>query len=204
MAEPRSPQQSEDPDADALAAFRAGDAGAFDLLVNRHDRRIHRLAHRILGDTDAALDAAQETFVRAWRALGAFHGASRFSTWLTRIAINTCRNELRRRRTTKHARLLSLDERLAGTEVPRSETLPAPGPGAHEASRGHEVKEAFQAAMGELEAEEREVLVLREVEDLSYEDIAAILDVALGTVRSRLHRARESLRRRMAGVLEGS
>jgi RNA polymerase sigma-70 factor (ECF subfamily) len=202
VSEPQEHPSARDPDLEALEAFRAGDPAAFDRLVTRHERRIFRLACRILGDREAALDAAQETFVRAWRALARFQGASLFSTWLTRIAINQCRNELRRRRTAKHARPLSLDARVPGTETARRDLLPGAGPDGYEATRGSEVRRAFEAALTEVDPEDREVLVLREVEDLSYEGIAAVLDVAIGTVRSRLHRARTELRRRMSAVLD--
>jgi RNA polymerase sigma-70 factor (ECF subfamily) len=195
------PPGRDDPDASAVAAARRGDGPAFDLLVRRHEGRILRLACRLVGDSDAALDAAQETFVRAWRGLPRFEGASRFSTWITRIAINQCRNELRRRRTLKHARPLSLEDRVAGSELTRGETIEDRGPQASDVARASEVARAFEAALGAIDADDREVLVLREVEDLSYEAISEVLDVAVGTVRSRLHRARAALRGRMGEVL---
>lgn len=193
-----------DPDFDALEAFRAGDSDAFDLLVTRHQGRIFRLAYRILGNREGALDAAQETFVKAWKALGRFKGEARFSTWLTRIAINQCRNELRKRSTVKHTQPLSLDDRLPGTELSRGETLAGGGASAWETARGQEVRLAFTAVMRDLEPESREVLILTEVESLSYEGVAELLDVPVGTVRSRLHRARAEVRRRMAAVLGSS
>jgi len=191
-----------DPDREAVEAFRAGDEGAFDLLVLRHQDRIVRLARRLVGDPESALDAAQETFVKAWRALTRFQGASLFSTWLTRIAINQCRNELRRRRTVKHTRPLSLDVEVPGSDVSRKDTLEASDPDAYEMARGREVGEACRAALDRLEPDAREILLLREVEGMSYEDMAAVLDVAVGTIRSRLHRARSELRRLVAGVLD--
>jgi RNA polymerase sigma-70 factor (ECF subfamily) len=202
VAETRTRPFSNDPDREAVQAFRDGDPGAFDLLVLRHQDRIFRLACRLVGDPESALDAAQETFVKAWRALDRFEGAARFSTWLTRIAINQCRNELRRRRTVKHTRPLSLDASRPGSEVTIRETLAADGPDAWEVERGREVGAACRQALTQLDPEAREILMLREVEDLSYEDMAEVLDVAVGTIRSRLHRARRELRRRMAGVLD--
>ncbi len=104
----------------------------------------------------------------------------------------------------KHTRPLSLDARIPGSESEEThrETLVAAGPDGYEATRGNEVQRAFETALAEVDAEDREVLVLRDVEDLSYESIAEVLDVAIGTVRSRLHRARTALRRRMAPVLD--
>ncbi len=196
-----NPIPSPDPDREALAAFRAGDAGAFDDLVHRHQTRVFRLARRLLGDADAALDAAQEAFVKAWRALPRFKGEARFSTWLTRITINQCRNELRKRGTVKHTRPLSLDDNVPGTELRRSESLAGSPAEPWLEARGQEVSAAFHEALAGLDPEAREILVLKEVEALSYEDMAAVLDVPTGTIRSRLHRARAELRRRMERVL---
>ncbi len=116
MTETTIPPHPRDEDLDLIEAFRRGEQGAFDLLVRRHEARVWRLACRLLGDSDAALDAAQEAFVKAWKALPRFKGESRFSTWLTRIAITQCRNELRRRRTVKHTQPLSLDAIPAGSD----------------------------------------------------------------------------------------
>ncbi|MFO0934725.1 MAG: sigma-70 family RNA polymerase sigma factor [Planctomycetota bacterium] len=193
-----------DPDLDLVEAVRRGSSAAFDDLVRRHEARIVRLCGRILGDADAALDAAQEAFVRAWRGLARFAGEARFSTWLTRIAINQCRNELRRRRTVKHQTLLSLDAARpddGGADVALVATLPASGPSPFEEARGREVAAALAVALTELDDEAREVLLLRDAEHLSYDDIAEVLEVPIGTVRSRLHRARSDLHRRLAPTL---
>ena len=204
MTEPTIPPATRDPDLDLIEAFRRGQGGAFDLLVHRHEGRVFRLACRLLGDSDAALDAAQEAFVKAWKALPRFKGDSRFSTWLTRIAINQCRNELRRRRTVKHTQPLSLDAQAPEGDRTTGDSVAAPGAEPWEEARGREVGRALQAVLAELDGESREVLCLRDVEDLSYEEIAEILDVPLGTVRSRLHRARAEVRRRLSSVLEDS
>ena len=208
--EPNETPNGRDADLELVEASRRGVPGAFDALVRRHEARVARLSTRILGDADAALDAAQETFVRAWKAIKTFAGDALFSTWLTRIAINQCRNELRRRRTVKHTQPLSLD-------APRShhggapdassalvDGLMSPTSDPYEAARGHEVESALSSALAELDDEAREVLLLSDAEALSYDDIAAILDVPVGTIRSRLHRARSDLHRRMAPVLSGS
>lgn len=198
-----------DPDLDLVEAVRRGSSAAFDDLVRRHEARVVRLCGRILGDADAALDAAQEAFVKAWRGLARFAGEARFSTWLTRIAINQCRNELRRRRTVKHQHLLSLDATGRdfgrsdgdGTDVALVATLPASGPTPFEEARGREVAAALAVALTELDDEAREVLLLRDAEHLSYDDIAEVLEVPIGTVRSRLHRARSDLHRRLLPTL---
>ena len=207
--EPNESPNARDPDLEHVEASRRGVPGAFDVLVRRHEARIARLATRILGDADAALDAAQETFVRAWKAIGSFAGDARFSTWLTRIAINQCRNELRRRRTVKHTQPVSLDApssrhgASSDSESSLVDSIAGTTPDPFDAARGREVEAALSGALEELDDEAREVLMLRDAEALSYEDIAAILDVPVGTIRSRLHRARRDLHRRMAPVLEG-
>ena len=200
MRQPQTLPDSRDPDLDVLEAFRAGDPGAFDQLVARHQSRIYRLCCRLLSDRDAALDAAQEAFIKAWRALPRFKGNARFSTWLTRIAINQCRNELRKRGTVKHTRPLSLDDSVPGTDMARVDTLEAGEPGAYDTLRGEEVRAAFVTVLAEIDSDSREVLMLKEVEALSYEGMAEVLDVPVGTVRSRLHRARAEVRQRMAAV----
>lgn len=185
-----------------MRAFQGGQPGAFDLLMGRHQGRVYRLACRILGDVEAALDAAQEAFVRAWRALPGFKGEAAFSTWLTRITINQCRNELRRRRTLKHTRPLSLDAPGADGVTTAGEQLAAADAQAWERAGGLESASALRELIQQLDPEAREILVLREAEALSYEDIAEILAVPVGTVRSRLHRARAELKRRLSGVVE--
>jgi RNA polymerase sigma-70 factor (ECF subfamily) len=190
-----------DPDQEALEACRRGDRGAFDVLVERHHRRFFRLAMRLLGDEEAALDAAQDTFLKAWRGLVGFEGGALFTTWLTRIAINQCRNELRRRATLKHGRLSSLDAPGADGQPSAAESLPARELGVADSLQGRELRVAFEAVVQGLDATDREVLILKEVEDLAYEEIAEVLDLPVGTVRSRLHRARAELRRRIVPVL---
>ena len=201
VKQPQGTGSSSDPDLDALHAFRAGVDGAFDLLVQRHHARVVRLAVRVLGERDVALDVAQEVFVKAWRALPRFEGNSRFLTWLTRIAINQCRNELRKRGTVKHTQPVSLHDPVPGTEQTRDQMLPAATPEPRAMLERNETRQALRDAMAALSPEAREVLVLKEVEALSYEGIAEILTVPVGTVRSRLHRARSELRERIAVVL---
>jgi RNA polymerase sigma-70 factor (ECF subfamily) len=201
VGEPSTPHSIRDPDQEALEACRRGERAAFDVLVERHHRRVFRLCVRLLSDEEGALDAAQETFVKAWRALARFEGGALFTTWLTRIAINTCRNELRRRGTKKHARPRSLEEPVPGTDVVRGDTLAAPTRPPWEEARGRELRAAFEEVLAALDPEDREVLLLKEVEGLSYEDMAEVLGIPTGTVRSRLHRARAEVRRRIAPVL---
>lgn len=164
-------------DAHLVAAARSGDVPAFELLVARHQKRVFRVALRMLGDAAEAEDAAQDTFVAAWRALGRYRGEGAFSTWLYRIAVNKCLDRLAARRVTE-----PLDDRVAS----------AIG-GPEEIAQGHARFAALIRALAALSGEQRAALVLRELEGLSYEEVAAVLGVTVAAVKGRLHRARAEL-----------
>ena len=176
-----------DQDAPLVARARAGDRSAFSRLVERHHRRIFNTAYRMVGDREAAADLTQETFLAAWRALGGFEERARFSTWITKIAMNRCRNARR------SPALSRMDPLVADPPAD-----PAKGPEAAVGDR--ELAAHLERALGEIDPAHREVLVLREIEGLSYEAVAGILDVEEGTVKSRLHRARAALREKLRGV----
>jgi RNA polymerase sigma-70 factor (ECF subfamily) len=176
-----------DQDAPLVGRAKRGDREAFSRLVERHHRRVFGTAHRMLGDREAAADITQDTFLAAWRALEGFEERARFSTWITKIAMNRCRNALRAPEAARTGPLL--------TDPPGD---PARGPEAAVGDR--EVAAHLERALGRIDAEHREILVLREIEGLSYDAIAEILDLEAGTVKSRLHRARAALRERLRGV----
>jgi RNA polymerase sigma-70 factor (ECF subfamily) len=187
----------EDPDLDRVRRARAGDQGAYEQLVLAHQRRAFNVAYRILGDYEEALDLTQEAFIQAHRSLGQFRGEARFGSWLLAIAVNQCRNRLKhwkRRARTRHD---SLSEPVGeeGSELHRE--LPDPGATAIEALEGRQLEELVREEMKHLDAEYRTVLVLRELQDLAYEDISRMLGVPVGTVKSRLHRGRAELRERL-------
>lgn len=158
-------------------AARAGDLDAFETLVRRHQGAVYRLALRMLGSEADAEDVAQETFVQAWRSLARFRGQSAFGTWLFRIATNRCLNVVAARRVT-----VTLEEHHIAVGADPNET----------AQRQARLQ-ALIAAMLELPAEQRAALVLRELEGLSYEEIANVLDISLSAVKGRIHRARLAL-----------
>jgi RNA polymerase sigma-70 factor (ECF subfamily) len=183
-----------------VARARAGDPTAFDDLVLRFQDRVYNMSYRILGNREDALDISQEVFLTAFRALERFESRSSFGTWIYRVTVNRCRDELRRRGSRKHARPYSLDaaEEDGRALEPRSKD-PAPAERAATAET-----QAFVArAIGELPEDAREVLVLRDTEDLSYDEIAEALEIPVGTVRSRLNRARTLLRERLRPILGG-
>ena len=175
---------------------RAGDQDAFGTLVEDNQRRIYSLCLRMTGDREEAADLTQEAFLNAWRGLGSFQGESSFSTWVYRLAANACIDSLRRRRRQREAmgELLSLDESWEEGESARWEAAdPAPTP--QQALEGRELREAVEDGLRRLPDHYRQVLVLRELSGLSYQEIAGSLELDLGTVKSRIARARLALRK---------
>lgn len=175
-------------DDELVARTQAGDKVAFDLLVRKYQYRVTKLVSRYVSDSEA-LDVAQETFIKAYRALKGFRGNSAFYTWLYRIAINTAKNHLvaRGRRPANQdidvadAELYGHTERLSHSDTPEALLL------------GEEVQNTVLRAIHELPSDLRTAILLREIEGLSYEDIAEAMDCPIGTVRSRIFRARAAI-----------
>lgn len=180
----------------AVERTLAGDREAFGELVERWQGRIHGAIVRMIRDRELARDLTQDTFLRAYQKLGGFKGGAAFGTWLYSIALNVVRSEIRRRSALKNRPPLSLDA-LGGTEDGAEYDPPDDGPTAVERLITQEQCEALLAAVAELDADQREVIVLREFQGLGYEQIAEAVGVPIGTVRSRLFRARNELRRRL-------
>jgi len=173
-----------------LARLKAGDTKAFEILVMTYQHRVFSIALRMLGSRAEAEDIAQDTFLRAHRAIGDFRGEARLGTWLYGIASRLCLN-----------RLASAPRRLERADDAALLRLPAPAADAAGALERGELAAALQEAIAELPEERRIVVVLRDLEGLSYEDIAATLGLELGTVRSRLHRARNDLKAKLERFL---
>jgi RNA polymerase sigma-70 factor (ECF subfamily) len=188
---------------DALLVERVkrGDTRAFDMLVVKYQRRVERLIGRMVRDVDLVPDIAQETFIRAYRALPQFRGDSAFYTWLYRIAVNTAKKalvELKRDPVMTEAARAKNDE---GDETSRAdnELTVAETPEAVLASK--QVAAAVNAAIEGLSEELRQAIMLREIEGLSYEEIAEVMNCPIGTVRSRIFRAREAIAERLRPLL---
>ncbi len=179
-------------DAQLVRRSRDGDTAAFGRLVERHQDYIYNAVFHLVGDELRAESLAQEVFVRAFEALDGFEGRAKFTTWIYGIMLNTVRSFWRRsgRRT-----VFSLD-RPAGDDAPRP-YLPAEGDGPVEAALRREDLQAVRGAIGDLEDEMREIIVLRDIQGLKYEELAEALDLPLGTVKSRLYRARRSLKEKL-------
>lgn len=165
---------------------QAGDRTAFSILVRRHQVSLRRHLERMVGSAEDALDLAQEAFVRAWQALPQWEPDAQFRTWLFRIASNAALDQLRRRKT---VRFEPLDETFESAD---------PGAGPERLAAAAQEVRQLEAALARLAPEHREILLLREVEDMSYEEIGRVLAIAAGTVKSRIARARVALAAELA------
>jgi RNA polymerase sigma-70 factor (ECF subfamily) len=169
----------------------AGEEVACAELVAGHERMVYTLAMHLLGDRDEALDLSQEVFLRVFRTIGSFRGQSALKTWIYRIVINQARNRQRFWRRRRRSDQVSLDQHVA-----EHGDLSQPGDGTspHRALARKELASRLWSALNDLPFDQRTVIVLREIDGLSYEEIAFSLGVAIGTVKSRLTRARQELR----------
>ena len=194
-------------DTDAMLVQRAtaGEARAFELLVIKYQRRVERLIGRMVRDVDLVPDIAQETFIRAYRALPQFRGDAQFYTWLYRIAVNTAKKHLMDLKRDPVMTLSSFEsddddetsgnglaQRLGATDDETPEAVLA----------SKEIAQAVNEAMDALPEELRQAITLREIEGLSYDDSAQALDCPIGTVRSRIFRAREAISNRIKPMLD--
>jgi RNA polymerase sigma-70 factor (ECF subfamily) len=192
------------PDVDAALVERVkqGDVRAFEMLVVKYQRRIERLIGRMVRDTDLVADIAQESFIRAYRALPQFRGDSAFYTWLYRIAVNTAKKalvDLKRDPLVTEAAMASTDD---DDETSRRGLEPSDmaTPDALLASK--EIASTVNAAIEALSEDLRQAITLREIEGLSYEEIADVMNCPIGTVRSRIFRAREAIAQRLRPLLD--
>jgi RNA polymerase sigma-70 factor (ECF subfamily) len=185
----------DEPESRLIERLLARDERAFNDLVRAYQRRVLTLVMRMLGNAAEAEDVAQEVFVQVFKAIGSFRGDSKLSTWIYRIAINLCKNRvkyLKVRHTEQQDELGDAEEKgaLGGTRRTTVGAVERPD----EMMSGKQVEQIVQRAILELEPTFRECLVLRDVEELSYEQIEEITGLPIGTVKSRIHRARAQLR----------
>lgn len=184
-------------DRQLILRVQQGDRSAFDILVLKYQSRVAAIIGRYVSDYHEVLDLVQETFVKAYRALEGFRGESAFYTWLYRIAVNTAKNYLESRGRRPQGTVDPDDaERIEGAMQLREIASP------ERQLQRQELYQVLQQAIAELPEELRTALLLREFDGLSYDDIAKVLDCPIGTVRSRIFRAREAVDRRIAPLLE--
>jgi len=193
----------EDADEQLVRRAQAGDVRAFEMLVVKYQRRVERLIGRMVRDVDLVADISQETFLSAWRALPNFRAESAFYTWLYRIAVNSAKRALENLKRDPLVLEASLNQ---GGEDDDRELLPDHDTQTHAETpegllAGKELAAAIQAAVEGLPVEHRKALELREVDGLAYEEIAQALACPVGTVRSRIHRAREAVAARLRPLM---
>jgi RNA polymerase sigma-70 factor (ECF subfamily) len=189
-----------DVDSGDVARFKAGDEDAFESLVTRREREVYQVALRMLGAPDDAQEAVQDTFLRAFRSLKAFREDATFRTWILGIAINVCRTRLGSAAERDRRKTASLTVAEPEEIHPREIPLPDRSPSPESMALGGELRAAIHAALLSLPPDHREVLVLREIQELEYEDLAKALSCPIGTVKSRLCRARQALREALEGI----
>lgn len=180
-----------------LRRIQEGDKRAFEVLVRKYQHKLLHVIVRYVHDPVAAQDVAQETFIRAYRSLGSFRGESGLYTWLYRIAVNTAKNHLvtEARRHPEAAVSAEDAEQFAGESQLKEYGTP------ERVALSEELKKQIFAAMEGLPEELRSAIVLREIEGMSYEEIATVMECPIGTVRSRIFRAREAIDRRLRPLL---
>ena len=180
-----------------VALAHAGDVEAFGRLVERNQHYVYNAVYHLVGDERDAEDIAQDVFVKAYRSIGRFEGRSKFSTWLYGIMLNSVRSFWRRR--TRRPRLVQ----DAAEEDERAHDPAAEGRNPFEESVRGERVEAVRAAIARLDEDLREIVVMRDIRGLSYEELADVLDLPDGTVKSRLHRARSALKELLEPIFDG-
>ena len=193
-----------DPDRDLVARCKKGQPAAFDELVRRYQDRVYNLSYRMLREREVAEEIAQDVFVSVYQHIEGFQGNSKFSTWLFRVVANHCHNKSKYLRRRKHKMQDSIDAPIESEDGDMRRELPdEPGRSPEELAVRRKMNEAIQEAIGHLDEDHRVIVLLRDVEDMSYEEIGEVLGLPEGTVKSRLHRARNELRTRLSRMGEG-
>ncbi|HET9448580.1 MAG TPA: RNA polymerase sigma factor RpoE [Steroidobacteraceae bacterium] len=188
----------DDSDQQLVQRVQAGDKAAFDLLVRKYQHRVLKLVSRFVSDAAEAEDVAQEAFLKAYRALASFRGDSAFYTWLYRIAINTAKNAL----VSNRRRPVDFDLDLQDPEQYDRHARLKEGDTPEGVLLTEEIRSVVEKAMEQLPEDLRTAIVLRELEGLSYEEIAEAMDCPVGTVRSRIFRAREAIDKKLKPLLD--
>ena len=174
---------------------------SFDAIFDLYYRKVFNVIYRLVGDPDDAEDLTQETFVNAYRAYGRFRGDSQVYTWLYRIAVNVCKNRFKQERRASRVRMDSLDEPVPGEDGPMQRDVPDDSLNPYRAVESGELKSVIHGAIQELPPEYRVPIVLRELRELSYAEIAEVMGIPVDTVKTRIFRARGLLRTKLGPYL---
>lgn len=189
-----SPEEKE-----MIERCRRGDLGAFNDLVRRYEKQVYNFAYRLTNNYDDANDIAQDAFLRVYNAIGSFRGDASFTTWLFRITTNVFLDDRKRARAHPHS---SLDEYLELDESAVARQIEDPGPTPEEITEEAERNKILQNAIGNLPEYQRSMVVMYHAQQKSYEEIAEIMDLPIGTVKSRLNRARLALKEKLSPLRE--
>jgi len=184
-----------------IARLKTRDLAAFEELVSAFERPVYSVCFRLLGDAEEARDVAQETFIRIYNSVASFRGESGLKTWIYRIAINQAINQKRWWRRRHRDETVSLELSRSGSEMTIEGSLPSRGASPEQQAISSERNLRIMRALNEIKTEFRVALMLREIEEFSYEEIAETLSISVGTVKSRIARGREELRRRIKDLM---
>lgn len=183
-----------------IEMLRSGDPDAFDLLVTRYSQDVYAVLLRLTEDPEEAGDLTQETFVNALKSMKTFRGDAELRTWLIRIAINSSRNRFRWWKRRRRDRTISLDATVGDSQMTVGDMIEASGKNPEEMAIRLERERSLRQAMTEIQDIYREAIVLCDIEGYSYEEIGKMLDINIGTVKSRIARGREELRRKLKAI----
>src|SRR5580704_9939373 len=184
-----------------ISRLKARDLTAFEEMVTLFERPVYSICFRLLGDAEEPRDAAQETFIRIYNSVSGFRGESGLKTWIYRIAINQAINQQRWWRRRHRDETVSLELSRTGSDATLGRSLPSRGASPEQQAISSERNTRILGALAEIKTEYRVALVLREIEELSYEEIAETLSISVGTVKSRIARGREELRRKVKHLI---
>lgn len=184
-----------------VSRLQANEDAAYDELVRTYSASIFHVAYRMLGDTAEASDIVQEIFLKVFRNIGGFKGEAALKTWIFRIAFSEILNRLRWWKRRHRFATVSLDDQPNGAGIGSERMVAAPDPTPEQALQSKEEESAIQQALGKLSREHRSIIVLRDIEGFSYSEIADVLGVSIGTVKSRLARARTDLKKSLMRYL---
>jgi RNA polymerase sigma-70 factor (ECF subfamily) len=194
-------QLAENNDQHLVFLCRGGSVDAFEILVERHQKRMLNVAYRMTGDYEEACEIVQEAFLSAYKAIRKFRGEATFTTWLTRITINHAKNRLKQMKTRSHCEGPSLDDPVETETGFLAHDAPSAETPILEQLEQKEIQAKVQECVNSLDNEYREVLVLRDIQGFSYDEIRDILQLPGGTVKSRLFRAREAMKTCLSRIL---
>lgn len=194
-------QSDPDLDMDVVISVKKGNADEFEKLVERHQKRMLNIAYRMSGSYEDACEVVQDAFLSAYRNLSDFKGTSRFSTWLCAIVVNLSKNRILQMKTAQHHEAYSLDDPVETDDGLLRREVASGEASIVEKLEREETRKRVQDCIGWLETEFREVIVLRDIQGFSYEELAGVLKIAEGTVKSRLFRARDALKDCLQKVL---